>query len=92
MHYRIIYNPQIQAELFVDNFASNNINHERLPLDYFAQDNSLINNHFHISELNRAIKSAKNTTPVVSTTALYYNNNRKDAGHFRQRTSGLFIR
>ncbi|GFS97565.1 putative RNA-directed DNA polymerase from transposon BS [Trichonephila clavipes] len=63
MHNRIIYNPQIQAELFAENFASNNINHEPLPLDYFAQDNSLINNHFHISELNRAIKSAKNTTP-----------------------------
>ncbi|GFT39114.1 RNA-directed DNA polymerase from mobile element jockey [Trichonephila clavipes] len=54
---------QIQAELFAENFASNNINHEPLPLDYFAQDNSLINNHFHISELNRAIKYAKNTTP-----------------------------
>ncbi|GFS88215.1 hypothetical protein TNCV_3149771 [Trichonephila clavipes] len=53
---------QIQAELFAENFASNNINHEPLPLDYFAQDNSLINNHFHTSELNRAIKSAKNTT------------------------------
>ncbi|GFX08787.1 putative RNA-directed DNA polymerase from transposon X-element [Trichonephila clavipes] len=53
----------IQAELFAENFASNNINHEPLPLDYFAQDNSFINNHFHISELNRAIKSAKNTTP-----------------------------
>ncbi|GFX26200.1 putative RNA-directed DNA polymerase from transposon X-element [Trichonephila clavipes] len=63
MHNRIIYNPQIQAELFAENFASNNINHEPLPMDYFAQDNSLINNHFHISELNRAIKSAKNTTP-----------------------------
>ncbi|GFS99960.1 putative RNA-directed DNA polymerase from transposon X-element [Trichonephila clavipes] len=33
------------------------------PLDIFAQDNSLINKPFHMSELNRAIKSAKNTTP-----------------------------
>ncbi|GFS77069.1 RNA-directed DNA polymerase from mobile element jockey [Trichonephila clavipes] len=54
---------KIQATLFVENFTSNNIIHEPLPLDFFTQDNSLINKPFHISELNRAIKSAKNTTP-----------------------------
>ncbi|GFX42552.1 RNA-directed DNA polymerase from mobile element jockey [Trichonephila clavipes] len=58
----MIYHPQIQAKHFAENFASNII-HEPLPLDFFSQDNSLINKPFHISELNRAVKSAKNTTP-----------------------------
>ncbi|GFS68820.1 putative RNA-directed DNA polymerase from transposon BS [Trichonephila clavipes] len=62
IHNRIVYHPQIQVTLFAENFASNII-HEPLPLDFFAQDNSLINKPFHISELNGAIKSAKNTTP-----------------------------
>ncbi|GFY05330.1 hypothetical protein TNCV_2207761 [Trichonephila clavipes] len=63
IHNRFIYHPQIEATLFAEFFASNNSNHDPLPLEFFAQDNSLINKHFHLSELNRTIRTARNTIP-----------------------------
>ncbi|GFY28491.1 probable RNA-directed DNA polymerase from transposon BS [Trichonephila clavipes] len=72
---RFITHPQLQADMFVDYFASKNAYHEPLPLDFLYDKNNLLNKPFHILELHSAIKNSKNTTPGVDhVTAIFFKN------------------
>ncbi|GFX87306.1 LINE-1 reverse transcriptase homolog [Trichonephila clavipes] len=58
-----ITQPQIQANIFADFFASKNAYHEPIPLDFFHKEDNNLNKPFHIFEIHRAIKLSKNSTP-----------------------------
>ncbi|GFV78116.1 putative RNA-directed DNA polymerase from transposon X-element [Trichonephila clavipes] len=60
---RYITQPQIQANIFADFFASKNAYHEPIPLDFFHKEDNNLNKPFHIFEIHRAIKLSKNSTP-----------------------------
>ncbi|GFS94173.1 LINE-1 reverse transcriptase homolog [Trichonephila clavipes] len=60
---RYITQPQIQANIFADFFASKNAYHEPIPLDFFHKEDNNLNKPFHIFEIHRAIKLPKNSTP-----------------------------
>ncbi|GFW59131.1 uncharacterized protein TNCV_2780621 [Trichonephila clavipes] len=58
-----ITQPQIQANIFADFFASKNAYHEPIPLEFFHKEDNNLNKPFHIFEIHRAIKLSKNSTP-----------------------------
>ncbi|GFV35548.1 RNA-directed DNA polymerase from mobile element jockey [Trichonephila clavipes] len=59
---RYITQPQIQANIFADFFASKNAYHEPIPLDFFHKEDNNLNKPFHIFEIHR-VSQSKNSTP-----------------------------
>ncbi|GBN92412.1 putative RNA-directed DNA polymerase from transposon BS [Araneus ventricosus] len=59
---RIISNPQLQSNLFV-NFFALRIQHEPIPLDYNGVHNSNLNHPIQIQETIKAIQTTRNSTP-----------------------------